>query len=531
LFIHRLSYRIKSSYVLIETVKRKTFLTAFVILAGLHLALVCASRLYPFTDLPNHLAAATIYRYFGEPTNRFAEFFALDTFLKPNVFHMLFCSLDIFPSVEFANRMFFCLYVVLLPLSVLLVIRKLQGNPWFSLLSFLLLYNYNTSWGFVGFTFSIPLLMFTFSATIDHLESRRTMSGVVVASLLVLLFFVHVLAALFSLLIVLIAALCRRGRPIIGRIAQCAVVVPVTALLILWWRTETATYRGPGVGEFMLHYYRNDYTETMLNRGGILVYDNYHLSEGFQGYALALVFSLCIIIPTFLVWLQWRRSPQASSSVQARKWAPLLFGLSLICCLLLPHEIPQQSILYQRFSSILLISLVVAGGAFAPREIHLSKRMGTLAICILHFILWAHCFTEFNRENRHFTASFFPENSRNQTLAGLIYDYTFRGRPTYIHAPGYFITWKQGIATTRIVDYRYGTVRRKVGGSPFPAYLEWVGRLDNYDGRYNDMDYILVRGTPTDAAAPYVERLKSVVTGNEWSLYEKPAPPTMQHPR
>ena len=102
-----------------------------------HLVLIWTVRLYPFIDLP-----ATSIRYYGEPGNRFAEFYSIGSFLlKPNVAHILFCSSSLFPTVEFANRIYYSLYVILFPLSILFIIWYLGGAAHYSLLSFLLIYN------------------------------------------------------------------------------------------------------------------------------------------------------------------------------------------------------------------------------------------------------------------------------------------------------------------------------------------------------------------------------------------------------
>ncbi len=185
-------------------------MTPFLILIGLHLLLICTQRLYPFTDLPNHLAAATISRYYDDPSNRFAEFYALDRFLKPNVFHQSFCGLPLFPSVEAANRAFLCLYVLLLPLSVLLVIKRMGGNRWFAFLSFLLLYNYNASWGFVGFIFALPLVLISLLVSTGFIERPTPLRGFASAGLLAALFFVHALAALFSVLLYIVCLFATR---------------------------------------------------------------------------------------------------------------------------------------------------------------------------------------------------------------------------------------------------------------------------------------------------------------------------------
>ena len=103
------------------------------LLVFLHVAVLANSRLLPFVDLPFHLAASTILRYFDSPENHFAGYYALELGLKPNLLHTWLCSLGFFPSVEFANKLLLALYVALLPLSVFLILRRAGASPWWTL--------------------------------------------------------------------------------------------------------------------------------------------------------------------------------------------------------------------------------------------------------------------------------------------------------------------------------------------------------------------------------------------------------------
>ena len=171
----------------------------FFIFIILHLFLILNQRIYPFVDMPSHLAAATIFRYYNEPTNQFEKYYSIDMFPKPNIFYILFCSLKIFPSVEFANKIFLCIYAILLPLSVLLIIKKMKGNLWFSLLSFLFLYNFNLGWGFVNFIISIPFILLFIYFLIDYHHKKDIKGKVILTVFFLFLFLLHALAALFSL--------------------------------------------------------------------------------------------------------------------------------------------------------------------------------------------------------------------------------------------------------------------------------------------------------------------------------------------
>src|SRR5690606_2603692 len=116
--------------------------------AGIHVFLIFFSPLLPFVDLPNHLAEATIYRYYHSPGNLFSDYYALVPWFYPNQFHLWFCALPVFPTVELGNRFFYGLYILLLPVSIYLIVKELKGNLWFSLFSLLFLYGYNVTYGF-----------------------------------------------------------------------------------------------------------------------------------------------------------------------------------------------------------------------------------------------------------------------------------------------------------------------------------------------------------------------------------------------
>lgn len=502
-----------------------TFTLIFTALILLHIVLINTARLFPFTDLPNHLAAATIHRYHGEAANRFAEFFSLDLFPKPNVFHLLFCGLGLFPSIEFANRAYLSLYAAALPLSLLFLIRRFRGDRWFALLAFPLLYNYSVSWGFVGFFFALPIVLVSFVLMTDFTERGGLQRGLLLAGLLASLFFVHALAALFALLIFLAVLLVHTKGDILRFLQGLPAAAPLALLLAAWWRSV------PGGMEslsFLGNYYAGPFIRTLPNRVHLLFLDNYHLFEGNAGVAVAAALSLVIVVPSLIAL---RRAIRRGEWREVRSSAPfVLFLCALGCFMLLPNRIPRQAILCQRFSMPALVSLALLGAAAAGprtaggRNNTARKARAALftAAALLHLVLWADYFADFNRENATFRPALFPEDARG-TLAGLVFDHTYRGWPSYIHFPCYYTVWRRGIATTKLVDYRFSNVRRKAGGERLPAYMEWAGSLDGYDGRYASADLLLVRGEPRGAAAPAVAGRELLREEGAWKLYGRTA--------
>lgn len=493
---------------------QRLFLAVFGVLIALHAALMLSSRLLPFIDIPEHLAAATIARHIDEPGNRFDEYYRVETGLRPNTLHLVFCAVPVFPSAEAANRIFFALYASLLPLSVLLVIRRLGGNPWFSLLSFLLIYNYSVTWGFAGFAFAIPLVLlfccfFVFDARGLGSPARAALG----AALLVAIYFAHVLAALFALLIVLFALFPGGARSAKHLLGSVAASLPAVVMTALWWRGQSRGFAGPGLVPFLSEYYRDTFLPTLGQRWHVAVSDNFHLFDGTAGYAAALLFSIAIASPALILLLAKRKRPALRDASVVT--LPLLLA-SVLCFLLLPNGIPQQWILYERFSVFILLALAIAAGALAPSRISRLGRSALVGLALLHFALWAHYTIAFNRENAGFDRAFLRPDAAERTLAGLIEDYTFRERPVYIHFPSYYIVWTKGIATANFTDYRFGAVRRKDGAPRLPRYLEWAGRLKAYDGRYAGMDYILLRGDAPDAAD--LSRFEAVRRAGPWTL-------------
>jgi hypothetical protein len=142
-------------------------------------------------------------------------------------------------------------------------------------------------------------------------------------------------------------------------------------------------------------------------------------------------------------------------------------------------------------------------------------------MCLIHFLLWADYFRDFDCENRMFSREFFSSISNDKRLAGLMYDYRFRGRSVYENFADYFVVWKQGITNTRVIDDRSFPVQRKASKEILPPDIEWSGKHDSYDGSYSSMDYILVRGELSPKAQHYLEDFKVIRQAGTWVLFEK----------
>jgi hypothetical protein len=74
------------------------------------------------------------------------------------------------------------------------------------------------------------------------------------------------------------------------------------------------------------------------------------------------------------------------------------------------------------------------------------------------------------------------------------------------------------------MDFSFGTIRRKAGKDRLPSNLnmEWVGRRpQNYTGRFDRVDYILVKGKIPPSHLKYFNTFQQKKSIPGWSLYEK----------
>ena len=463
--------------------------TTFAALAFGHILLVSTLRLYPFTDLPFHLAAATVVKHLHDPGTAFGAFFTVDLFPKPNVFHILVCSTLFTP--EAANRLLVSAYVLAVPLASFLIVRRLGGNPWIALLSFLTLYNFNLGWGFMGYSLAVPVVLFFLYALLAYDRAPNPRDGTVLALLGVFLFALHVLAALFILGVFGLTLLLRLRSGPSSLLRYAIPIAPLGLLFLAWWTLDPEGSSSATIG-FLGDYYRDTYLPTFVKRIKFYHFDNRQLFAGRAGYFAAFLFYAPVFFTVLGFWI-----------VRGRSWFPTAFSrhrpllaflaVALACFLLLPDRIPRQWFLYERFLVFVALGALFVASLAVPRRAPRPVSWAILALTGVHLLLYADYFQGFERETAHFNRFLLPRE-RDAVVAGIMFSDRYRGRPKYIHFPNYQIVWRHGIATTSLVDFRFSWVHRREGGPDLPVYDAWLREKDGYDGRYDGCEYLLVRG-------------------------------------
>lgn len=480
-------------------------------------------RFLPFIDLPNHLAEAAIYKYHGNPAFSFSEYYSLTPWYFPNTFHTVFCTF--FPSVEFGNKVFHILYIIALQLSVMLVIRHLKGNPWYGLLSVLFTYNYNLTFGFVGFTMAIPVTIFLFYCTLLDIERSRYWLKGIVAFLLVLLFLMHAQMALFGLALYGMMML-YHYRSSFAKLLVHGILVPLPVVLLIfyWWFTRT-TAPEPSTTGYLLFYYTERFYKDFYLRFGIFVMDNFPLQDGLKGLVIAGFFSGFLILPLIHFGVHKKISREIFKDSRF-VYALIFLFVASACYFFLPHMLPGQSPLYQRFCTIVMLAFIIMASLLLRDVNQPYLKKISVGVIALYLFLWMEYIITFNIQNRDFAPSFFQSSSKEARLAGLIYDNEYRGRQVYIHFPNYFLVWKKGVVASKIIDYRFGIVRRVAPESVIPFYHEFIGAeyTPRPRPRYNHLEYILVRGTAPDEYDLNRQQFSLANSRGPWKLYRNNSP-------
>ena len=310
---------------------------------------------------------------------------------------------------------------------------------------------------------------------------------------------------------------------------SCMPMFPAVALMAIWWYRDSVQYQAEGLAGFLMKYYMGDYFKTLYLRGGFLIFDNFRLQEGILGYALALLFSLFVFALLAVALYSYKGRPQNTEKNGHVKMLITCLVCSTTVFFLIPERLPGYSFLFARFSVFIFISLILFGSIYFSNSSKKAVPGAICIMCLIHFLLWADYFRDFDRENRMFNREFFSSTSADKKLAGLIYDYRFRGRSVYENFADYYIVWNQGITNTRVIDDRSFPVQRKVNKEILPPDIEWSGKHDSYDGSYSSMDYILVRGELSPKAQHYLEDFKIIRQAGTWVLFEKATSRAARH--
>jgi hypothetical protein len=180
--------------------------------------------------------------------------------------------------------------------------------------------------------------------------------------------------------------------------------------------------------------------------------------------------------------------------------------------------------LYQRYSVFVYLGIVCILSFLIEYKRRALLIVYICLVSLAHCYLWVNYFSSFKTASSCFDRNLLETNGSKDARLGAIIDKTgFRGQPVYVHYQNYNIIWNRRIAVTKSVDYRFGSIRRKVGPDRLPMYFEWSHRaeIDHLLNLYNDMDVMLTRGERPFKALSSSGRYALVTACEDWAVFRR----------
>jgi hypothetical protein len=150
----------------------------------------------PIQDLPQHLAAISVLKNY--PNLALGKYFELQLLRTQYLaYYLMAQALSYVTGVLLANKIFLCIAVIALPISIATLLRALGRDPRLAVFSFGLTYNAHLILGFFNFLAALPLVFFGLTAAV-RLRERHTLKRQLVLGLLLLVcFYMHIVPFAF----------------------------------------------------------------------------------------------------------------------------------------------------------------------------------------------------------------------------------------------------------------------------------------------------------------------------------------------
>ncbi len=192
----------------------------------------------PLQDLPQHAAAVQILSHYGDARWHFSEYFTINlgrtqyltVYLAALPFARLFGGL-------WAMKFIVALTWVLTPLSVVALLRAIGKDGWLALLVMPLTYNAHAMTGFVNFIAAVPLMFFGMAFAIRVFREPSRKRSWMLAGILLLTFYTHIVPFGVLLLAVVALAFDRNFRIMFGRLIPA---LPSVVVSLIWFFTSPA---------------------------------------------------------------------------------------------------------------------------------------------------------------------------------------------------------------------------------------------------------------------------------------------------
>jgi hypothetical protein len=173
-----------------------TWTVVFLVLSVAAVYPIWRAKHPPIQDLPQHLAAISVLKNY--PNLGLGKYFEIQLLRTQYLaYYLMAQALSYVTGVILANKIFMCLTVIALPISIASLLHALKRDPRLAVFSFGLTYNAHLILGFFNFLGALPLVFFGLAAAVRLREKHTLKRQIVFGVLLLVCFYMHVVPFAF----------------------------------------------------------------------------------------------------------------------------------------------------------------------------------------------------------------------------------------------------------------------------------------------------------------------------------------------
>jgi hypothetical protein len=463
----------------------------------------------PMTDLPQHLAIASILNNVDDPAFGFASYYTVDWWHTPYVLpYAIAVALAMVMPLAIAMKIVVFLSLVAYPLGVMALLRAARKPLWFALLALPLVYNRSVFWGFINFSMAIGLALAAFACFIEPRKSWRR--DCVQAMLTLAATFCHVYGlAMIAGLVVAYVVVGGGHRDVRAR---PWIVAPIVAGAAVWlWKATEA--HGFGV------YASPPFTQRIGDLPSSIL-------GGYSDRSELVILVLFVVACGALAWPTMTRN-RFRELAPAERVACIAIAGNLLAYFVLPEQTWTAKFVHFRHAFLACCMLPLLASADSLQRIPLVKRAlpalaaaGALANAWVHLVL-------FDRDARGFDriVAALPPAPK---VVSLIFDRNGALVVTnpYLHFPGYVQAEHGGLISTTFPALFWNLpveLRPDARVPETPLNFEWIPhRYTESFGHFYDWALVRRQREPIEqgtARFPFV----LVEQAPPWYLYKRVA--------
>lgn len=471
------------------------------LLAGIlaPLPLLFAERL-PMVDLPQYAAQVSMFKAILAGNWQYEELFRVNLLIPYWGAYGPLWLLSHFMSLTLATKLVTIAALSALPVATAFLLRRFGSDPLWSWLLIPASFGFAFNWGFLNYLVAAPVGVSLLIAAESHIKRPGWLGAMMMALLVHVLFFSHVLVLFFfgGLAGVLILLRSKTLRQVILGVLPLISVAP----LGLAWGLgilSNSQVQSPTLWEWGWHRLPQA-AELLLGAPSTINF----------------IFLLAVI---FLLPL----AAGARFSRMPERWVPLLFCLAIVA--FGPNLLAGTYFVYHRFALFLVPLYLLA--LDAPRA---ESRTGTLAAVavIILGVAWTagSCVRMklYDRESSDFSriVESIPPDKR---VLSLVFERSSRYSiaPVYLHYPAWYQAARGGVMDFSFASFVGMPVQYKDEYRPLAdSNFVWHPQRFNWD-EYGNYDYLLLRVAAQQAQGPLnLENCRAALSARSgtWWLYE-----------